>query len=136
MELFSERGTSSLDTPEHSLDRARPSGITLWRPEIVLPDAVIPVERARVTIAEPVQRPEAVWAQIDETRWLLSSLAEARETLGSRAVASEAQAFAAVTERERVAAMIETYRVKTALEDVLHGTLRQMSALMGERGRR
>lgn len=134
MELFSERETSNLDTPVRSL-KSRPSGVELWRPEIVLPDGVIPIERARVTIAEPAQRPEAVWAEIDATRSLLSSLAAARETLGGLAAASEAQAFAAGTERDRVAAMIETYRVKTALEDVLHGTLRQVSALMGERGR-
>ncbi len=134
MELFSERETSNLDTPVRSL-KSRPSGVELWRPEIVLPDGVIPIERARVTIAEPAQRPEAVWAEIDATRSLLSSLAAARETLGGLAAASEAQAFAAGTERDRAAAMIETYRVKTALEDVLHGTLRQVSALMGERGR-
>jgi hypothetical protein len=134
MELFSARPTSILDSPARI--KPRPSGLTLWRPEIVLPDGVVMPDRARVTIAEPAQRPEAVRAQIDATRSLLSSLAEAREMLGGRAAASEAQVLGAGSERERVAAMIETYRVKTALEDVLHGTMREMSALMGERGRR
>ncbi|MGH7390434.1 MAG: hypothetical protein ACREM3_13395 [Candidatus Rokuibacteriota bacterium] len=134
MALFAAR-SMSLDAPVDSLD-PRPSGITLWRPEIVLPEGVVLTERLRVTIAEPAQRPEAVRAQMDATRSLLTSLAEARATLADRATASEARALGAGSERNRVAAMIETYRVKTALEDVLHGTIRQMSALMGERGRR
>ena len=134
MALFAAR-PMSLDTPADSLD-PRPSGITLWRPEIVLPEGLVLPERLRVTIAEPAQRPEAVRAQIDATRSLLTSLAEARQTLAGRATASEVRALGADSERNRVAAMIETYRVKTALEDVLHGTIRQMSVLMGERGRR
>jgi len=134
MEL-NARPTASLDTPVRSL-KPRPSGITLWRPEIVLPDPLVVPECSRVTIAEPGQRPDAVRAQLDATRSLLSSLAEARQTLRGRAAAADAQRIGAGSERERVAAMIETYRVQTALEDVLHGTLRQMSALMGERGRR
>lgn len=133
MELFSTRLTS-LDSTARV--KPRPSGVSLWRPEIVFPDGVVMAERPRVTIAEPAQRPDAVRAQIDVTRSLLSSLADAREALAGRAAVAEAQELGAGSERERVAAMIETYRVKSVLEDVLQGTLRQMNALMGERGRR
>lgn len=133
MELFD---TSPTSPDSESRIRTRSSGITLWRPEIVIPEGVVMAERPRVTIADPAQRPEAVRAQIDATRSLLSSLVDVREALADRAAAAEAQELTAGSERERVAAMIETYRVKTALEDVLQGTLRQMSALMGERGRR
>jgi len=133
MELFST-GLTSLDSPARV--KPRPSGVTLWQPEIVVPDGVVMAERPRVTIAEPAQRPDAVRAQLDATRSLLSSLADAREALAGRAAAAEAQELDAGSERERVAGMIETYRVKSVLEDVLQGTLRQMNALMGERGRR
>jgi hypothetical protein len=133
MELFNTRLTS-LDSAARI--KPRPSGVTLWQPEIVVPEGVVMAQRPRVTIAEPAQRPDAVRAQIDATRSLLSSLADARQVLAGRAAAAEAQELDAGSERERVAAMIETYRVKSVLEDVLQGTLRQMNALMGERGRR
>ncbi len=129
MEHFSDHSTSQGSV------QSQPSGITLWRPEIVLPDGIVLAERSRVTIAEPAQRPDAVRAEIDATRSLLSWLLDAREALQGRAARAEAQEFGAASERGRVAAMIETYRVKSVLEDVLQGTLRQMSALMGERGR-
>lgn len=133
MELFDASPTSP---DSASRITARSSGITLWRPEIIVPGGVVMAERPRVMIAEPAQRPDAVRAQIDATRSLLSSLADVREKLADRAATAEAQELTAGSERKRVAAMIETYRVKSALEDVLQGTLRQMSALMGERGRR
>lgn len=125
-----------LEISAHAL-RARPSGITLWRPEILLPGGVVaaPVH-GNVLIAEPSQRPEAVRAQLDATRTALRSLAEARQVLTARTGESAPRAEGAGSERQRVAAMIETYRVKTALDDVLRGTLRHVSALVGERGRR
>jgi len=137
MDLTTPRATSLLhDLPLETL-KARPSGIALWRPEIVLPQGLVtPPVRGWVVIAEPSQRPEAVRVQIDATRDALASLAEAREALGAKANESGERAIRAGSERERVAAMIETYRMKTALEDVLQGTLQQVSALMGERGRR
>ncbi|OLC15858.1 MAG: hypothetical protein AUH29_06605 [Candidatus Rokubacteria bacterium 13_1_40CM_69_27] len=122
--------------PQQSL-RPRASGITLWRPEIVLAETMTPgAWRPRVLIAEPALRPEAVKAQIEATGSALGSLAEARRILTSRAAASEARAMEVDSDRERVAAMIEAYRVKTALDDILRGTLRQVTALMEERGLR
>ena len=42
----------------------------------------------------------------------------------------------AATERERVSAMFETYRVESALDDVLTGTMKQLASLMKDRGLR
>ena len=111
------------------------AGIALWRPEIITPP---PVTRAssRVLIAEPGLRPEAMRAQMDAARSALASLAEAREVLRARADAAEARAVTATTERERVAAMFDTYRVKTALDDILRTTFQRVSGLMEERGLR
>jgi hypothetical protein len=89
-----------------------------------------------VLIAEPGLRPEAMRAQMDAARSALASLAEAREVLRARADAAEARAVTATTERERVAAMFDTYRVKTALDDILRTTFQRVSGLMEERGLR
>ena len=124
----------SLDTPKKNL-RTKPSPIALWRPEIVLPERPI-AYRPIVTAGEPELRPEATRAQLDGTRTLLAALAQTRETLTQRAAAAEARVREAATERERVAAMFETYRVESALDDVLTGTMKQLTSLMKDRGLR
>ncbi|HEV8643541.1 MAG TPA: hypothetical protein VGV13_20895 [Methylomirabilota bacterium] len=136
MDVIRPRPKAAIDMPQQPL-KSRASGITLWRPEILLAKTMTPgAWRPRVLIAEPALRPEAVRAQIEATGSALASLAEARLILTSRAAATEAGAMEADSDRGRVAAMIEAYRVKTALDDVLRGTLRQVTALMEERGLR
>lgn len=136
MDVIKSQPMPALDMPQQPL-KPRASGITLWRPEILLAKAIEPgAWRPRVLIAEPALRPEAVRAQLEATGSMLASLAEARQILASRAAAWEARALEADSDRERVTAMIETYRVKTALDDVLRGTLRHVTALIEERGLR
>ena len=126
--------TRDVDTPKKNL-RTRPSPIELWRPDIVLPERPI-VHRSIVTAGEPALRPEATRAQLDNTRTLLATLAENREALRVRASEAEIRVREAVTERERVSAMFETYRVESALDDVLTGTMKQLASLMKDRGLR
>jgi len=123
-----------LDTPRKNL-RTRPSPIALWRPEIVLPERPI-AHRSIVTVGEPTLRPEATRAQLDGTRTLLAALAQKREALSARAAQAEARVREAATERERVSAVFETYRVESALDDVLTGTMKQLASLMKDRGLR
>src|SRR5215813_3262804 len=107
----------------------RSSGIALWRPDIVLPKAIVPApERPKVMIAEPRHRPEAVRAQVETTRTLLDSLVEAREAFRARV----ADLDPIGSERERVTTMIETYRAKSALDEAL----RRASTMMDTRGQR
>lgn len=133
--LDPRQGFQGVDLPTHAL-QVRPSGITLWRPEIVLaktgPSAAA---RPPILIAEPALRPAAVRAQMDSARSALESLAEARQRLDGGASARE-RAVQSGTERQRVAAMIETYRAQTELETTLRATLRQVAALMEQRGLR
>ena len=125
---------SGLQTPNHTL-KPRLSGLTLWRPTIVLAGTVaVPPARATVLPGEPALRPEALQAQIAATRSALESLAEARELLAGEVAVSRTRAEAPATERARVAAVMETYRVKRTLDDALRATLRQVTALMEERG--
>jgi hypothetical protein len=114
---------------------ARPSPITLWRPEIVLPEGPI-AHRAVVLLGEPELRPEAMRAQLDSTRTALDALAEKRDALSMRAACAEARVRDAQTDQERVTAMFETYRVESALDDVLTGTMRELTSLMRARGLR
>jgi chorismate mutase len=123
-----------LDTPKKNL-RGRPSPIVLWRPEIVLPERPI-AHRPIVIPGEPALRPEATRAQLDSTRTALEALAEKREALSSRAAYVEARVRDAATDQERVMAMFETYRVESALDDVLTGTMRELTSLMKARGLR
>jgi hypothetical protein len=123
-----------LDAPKKNL-RTTPSPITLWRPDIVLPERPI-AHRSIVTAGEPAIRPEAARAQLDGTRTVLAALAETRERLTARAAEAEARVRAAVTDQERVSAMFETYRVESALDDVLTGTMKQLASLMKDRGLR
>jgi len=123
-----------LDTPKKNL-RTKPSPIALWRPEIVLPERPI-AHRSIVISGEPTLRPEATRIQLDGTRTMLSALAEKRETLRARAAVAEARVREAVTDQERVSAVFETYRVESALDDVLTGTMKQLTSLMKDRGLR
>ena len=123
-----------LDTPKKNL-RTTPSPISLWRPEIVLPERPI-AHRAIVTVGEPAIRPEAARAQLDGTRNVLAALGEQRERLTARAAEAEARVREAVTDQQRVSAMFETYRVESALDDVLTGTMKQLASLMKDRGLR
>ena len=123
-----------VDTPKKNL-RTRPSSIELWRPDIVLPERPI-AHRPLVTVGEPAARPEAARAQLDNARTLLAALAEKREALRVRASDAEIRVREAATEREHVAAMFETYRVESALDEVLTGTMKQLASLMKNRGLR
>ena len=126
--------TRDLDAPKRNL-RTRPSAIELWRPEIVLPDRPI-AYRPIVTAGDPTVRPDAMRAQLESTRTLLTSLADKREALRARAHEAEARVRAAGTDRERVSAMFETYRVESALDAVLTGTMKELTSLMRDRGLR
>ena len=126
--------TRDVDTPKKNL-RTRPSPIELWRPDIVLPERPT-AHRSIVTPGEPGLRPEATRAQLDSARNLLATLTRERETLRVRASEAEARVRDAVTEREHVAAMFETYRVGSALDDMLTGTMKQLTTLMKDRGLR
>jgi hypothetical protein len=123
-----------LDTPKKSL-RTKPSPIALWQPEIVLPERPI-AHRSIVTVGEPTLRPEATRAQLDGTRSVLAALAQKREALTARAAQAEARVRDAATDQERVSAVFETYRVESALDDVLTGTMKQLASLMKDRGLR
>ncbi|HSF06688.1 MAG TPA: hypothetical protein VLG10_12935 [Methylomirabilota bacterium] len=125
-----------LDLPGQS-PRSRASGITLWRPEIVLPGAASTAVRAsRVVVAEPALRPEAVRAQVEATQSLLFSVAEAQLVLGIRAGTADTRAALAGSPGERVAAVMETYRIHAELDNVLRETLLRAGALLEERGLR
>jgi hypothetical protein len=131
-----DRNPLTLDQPPGP-QPARRSGITLWRPDIVLVEAVAPTaEPTLVVLGEPHLRPEAVRARLEATQSLLASAAEAGQTLGARATAAGARALAAGSDRARVAAVIEAYRVTAALETVLGQTVRQARRLLEERGMR
>ena len=123
-----------LDTPKKNL-RTSPSPISLWRPVIVLPERPI-AHRSIVAVGEPALRPEAARAQLDDTRSVLAALGEKRERLSARAAEAEARVREAVTDQQRVSAMFETYRVESALDDVLTGTMKQLASLMKDRGLR
>ena len=123
-----------LDTPKTHL-KTKSSPISLWRPEIVLPERPI-AHRAIVMAGEPTLRPEAMRAQIDGARTVLAGLAQKRDALSARAALADARAREAVTDQERVSAMFETYRVESTLDDVITGTMKELSLLMKERGLR
>ena len=116
-------------TRSRSVDLAAPRrrlkttpSVSLWRPEIVL--------------AEPTARPEAIQTQLGATRSLLAGLDGARETLSAVAADARTRAAGAASTRERVSATIAAYRAEAAMDDVLTGAWRRVSALMEERGLR
>jgi len=120
-----------LDAPITPLT-TRTSGIALWRPDIVVPKTIVRATAPpKVMIAEPGQRPEAVRAQVEATRSLLDSLAGAREALRARTADLEHPVVGG-GERERVTAMIETYRAKSALDEAL----RRATTMIDTRGQR
>jgi hypothetical protein len=122
-----------LRSPRRQL--ASPPAVALWKPLIVLATSLTSAPaRRRVSVADPAARPEALRTQLGAASLLLAALADAREALGSAAV--DARAGQAGSTRERVAATFAAYRAEAALDDVLTGTWRQVSALMEARGLR
>jgi hypothetical protein len=130
------RPSVDLAPPRRRLSTS-PAAIALWRPQIVLATSITaaPAQRA-VAVAEPSSRPEALVTQLDTTRSLLGSLADARRALGTAADDAHRHAGETASTRERVSATIAAYRAEAALDDVLSGAWRRMSALMSERGLR
>ena len=131
-------------TRSRSVDLAAPRrrlkttpAVSLWRPEIVLATSInaAPTRRA-VVLAEPTARPEALRTQLGATRSLLAGLDGARETLSTVAADARTRAAGAASTRERVSATIAAYRAEAAMDDVLTGAWRRVSALMEERGLR
>jgi len=131
-------------TRSRSVDLAAPRrrlkttpSVSLWRPEIVLATSInaAPTRRA-VVLAEPTARPEAIRTQLGATRSLLAGLDGARETLSAVATDARTRAAGAASTRERVSATIAAYRAEAAMDDVLTGAWRRVSALMEERGLR
>jgi len=113
-----------------------PPAVALWRPEIVLASSISMPVRRTVALAEPSTRPEALGSQLGAAQSVLASLDEARATLGAVAADARTHAADAATTRERVTATFAAYRAEAALDDVLTGAWRRVSALMEERGLR
>ena len=112
------------------------SSLILWRPDVVLASVVAVEPRPQVRLAEPHHRPESVRARFETARTILGSLAEARETLAAQMTQAQHRAQAEPTERGRVSATIQAYRLEAALDEVLTTTSTQVSLLMKERGLR
>jgi hypothetical protein len=128
-------GQTLTSSRRHRLE-TRPA-ITPWRPDIVLATTIgSAFPRPAVVVAEPGARPEAVGVRLGNARHVLAALAEARETLTAAATEAQRRAAGAASTRERVEATIAAYRAEAALDGVLTGTWRQVSALMEERGLR
>jgi hypothetical protein len=124
------RRPSALDVPRHRL--TTPPAVTLWQPEVVVA-SIITAAPGRLAVTLP--EPGMLGREIGAARSVLTTLAEARETLGAGA-AARARAVEAGSTRERVTATIEAFRAEAALDDALSGTWRQVTALMEERGLR
>ena len=124
-----------LATPKRKIKTS--PAVSLWRPEIVLATSIAaaPARRA-VVLAEPATRPDALRNQLGAARSLLASLGEARQTLGAVAADAHTRAAEASSTRDRVSATFAAYRAEAALDDVLTGAWRRVSALMEERGLR
>jgi len=111
--------------------------VSLWRPEVVLATSLAAVNPGRgVVLAEPGARPDAIRTQLGATRSLLEKLDGARETLNAVAADAHLRAIEAESTRDRVSATFAAYRAEAALDDVLTGAWRRVSALMEERGLR
>jgi hypothetical protein len=124
-----------LTTPRRRLKTA--PAVSLFRPEIVLATSITaaPARRA-VVLAEPGTRPEALRTRLGTAHSMLARLDDARHTFGAAASDARTRADEASSTRERVSATIAAYRADAALDDVLTGAWRQVSALMEERGLR
>jgi hypothetical protein len=115
----------------------RTPSVIVWRPEVVLAGGIAkPERRLPVTIAEPHQRPESVRARVETAQSVFDTLAGARESLTSRLTLAQDRARTAQTERDRVSATIDAYRLEAKLDEVLTVTSTQVSMLMKERGLR
>ncbi len=137
MKMSSPRSTvSSLAEPVRRI-RVPRRAVSLWKPEIVLATALDPATpRPAVTPAGPTLRPEAVRTQLGAARAILDALAGARQSLAAQAADARARAEQATTPSARLSAVAEAYRAEASLDEVLTGTLRQVTALMEERGLR
>lgn len=109
----------------------RATGLAVWRPEVIRPEGVVRPPGPAVVIAEPGLRPAAMLARAAATRSLLEAVVEAGAALGSRPAGRPA-----ATERERVQAVIATYRATATLDRTLRSTLQRARALLDERGLR
>ena len=128
--------TPALELPKQRI-KLKESAVALWRPEIVLASKIDPVAHSPVvTLGAPALRPQAVRAQIGTVRSMMHGLTEVRQALTATAAAARARAEQAGTARERVSAAMAAYRAEASLDDVLTGTLREVTALMEERGLR
>jgi hypothetical protein len=127
---------SGLELPKRRV-KLKESAVALWQPEIVLASKIDPIaHNPVVTLGTPALRPQAVRAQLGTVRSMVSGLTEARQALVASAAAARARAEHAGTARERVSAAMAAYRAEASLDDVLTGTLREVTALMEERGLR
>lgn len=123
-----------LEAPKRPM--VRPSGIVVPRADIVISRRRPIVPRAQVALASPGLRPAATTVRLEATQATLRTLTVAREEFVERVAAARAQARTATDDGTRVAAMRETYRAEAALDDLLRRTLRDVTALMEERGLR
>ena len=129
-----DRRPLGLDRPSRP-EPPRPSGVALWRPQIVLAGRTASTTGSpSIVLADPRLRPEAVQARLEATQSVLASVVEAGHALGVGAAA--ARSLAANSDRERLAAVMEAYRVTAALEAVLGQAVRRARALLEERGAR
>ena len=128
--------TPGLALPKRRI-KLEESAVALWRPEIVLASRIDPVvHRPVVTLGAPALRPQAVRAQLGTVRSVVGGLTETRQALAASAAAARLRAEQAGTARERVSAAMAAYRAEASLDDVLTGTLREVTAMMEERGLR
>ena len=111
--------------------------VALWKPQIVLATSIggAPARRG-VSVGDPGARPEALRIRLDATQTILASLDSAQESLTAASAGARARAAGATSTRERVSATIAAYRAEAALDDMLTGAWRRVSALMEERGLR
>ena len=124
-----------VDAPSSRL-KPPSSGVSVWRPDLILPRASVSPARRLIMPGEPALRPEAVRAQVDAAQSVLQSLSTARAALRAQVAVAELREQHADSDRARVSSAMETYRVKAALDDVLRGTLREVTALMEGRNER
>jgi hypothetical protein len=133
MKMIASRSLD-LVSPRRRLDT--PAAVSLWRPDVVLATSITAAPRRRaVAVAGPAARPPALQTQLGAARSVLDSLAGVR-ALGAASTVAHARAEHAGSTRERVSATIAAYRAESALDDVLAGAWRRISALMEARGLR
>jgi hypothetical protein len=130
------RSSSPLDVQKRRVKSPVPS-VTLWRPQVVLATKIDPiVPTAPVAVPAPAFRPAAVELRVGAARARLGSLTDARHSLGGQLAGARARAEQATSTRERVEATMQAYRVERSLDELLTGTLREVTAMLEERGLR